>query len=139
MSETLHMPDEDRANIVARAQRRINEWNSKHGHGRSVESFLAHEHGEIILLRDLVVAIRSLEADKARLDWLDSANARLNAKYGTRYKWQVILNHNVARLMLGDMQVDLHDTDPNGLPSCRDAIDAARGNRLSSVVRGEDE
>jgi len=82
-------------------------------------------------ISDLTKRLEEAQADAARLDWLDSANVRLNAKYGTRYKWQVILNHNVARLMLGDMQVDLHDTDPNGLPSCRDAIDAARKPLLS--------
>lgn len=78
------------------------------------------------LLREAADALERAEKDTARLDWLDSANARLNAHYGTHYKWRLVLNHNVARLMLGDMKVDLHDTDANGLPSCRDAIDEVR-------------
>lgn len=32
---------------------------------------------------------------------------------------------------MSEMQVDLHDTDPNGLPSCREAIDAVRKPLLS--------
>lgn len=53
--------DEEIAQIVARAERRIREWNSMHGHGRApVEPFLAREHGEIILFRDLLAAITAL-------------------------------------------------------------------------------
>lgn len=61
--------------------------------------------------------------DKARLDFLDQANARLNARYGTTYRWRMVMNHNVNRLFLGDLAVDLEDSDANGLPSCRDALD----------------
>jgi hypothetical protein len=62
--------------------------------------------------------------DKDRLDFLDRCNARLNAKYGTTYRWKLILNHNVNRLFIGDLAVDLNDQAPDGLPSCREAIDA---------------
>jgi hypothetical protein len=66
-------------------------------------------------------------ADRARLDFLDACNRRLNERYGTNYGWKLILNHNVTRLMLNDhqMSVDLHDSEGGNrkLPSCRDAID----------------
>lgn len=62
--------------------------------------------------------------DKARLDYLDRCNAALNAHYGTAYSWRLIQSHNVNRLMLGNYyDVDLNDSQPHGLPSCRDAID----------------
>ncbi|KKW93902.1 hypothetical protein [Sphingobium chungbukense] len=66
-------------------------------------------------------------ADQARLDFLDRCNERLNAQCGTTYSWSLIMNHNVNRLMLGHMAVDLHDSAPpsQALPSCRAAIDAA--------------
>jgi hypothetical protein len=59
-----------------------------------------------------------------RLDFLDQMNSRLNAHYGTTYKWELILNHNVNRLMLNQLSVDLNDAKAHGLKSCRDAIDA---------------
>lgn len=70
----------------------------------------------------------ALEADKSRLDWLDRMNASLNQRYGTTYRWRLILNQNVTRLLLGHMLIDLHDTEggKTGLPSCRDAIDEVR-------------
>ncbi|NIJ40399.1 hypothetical protein FHS78_000669 [Parvibaculum indicum] len=61
--------------------------------------------------------------DGKRLDFLDSMNAALNKKYGTTYRWKLIVNHDVIRLMLGRLVVDLHDSEANGLPSCRGAID----------------
>jgi hypothetical protein len=64
-------------------------------------------------------------ADTARLDFLDQCNRRLNQQSGSEYRWALVLNHNVNRLMLGPMAVDLHDSAANGLPSCRQAIDAA--------------
>lgn len=64
-----------------------------------------------------------LRGDKARLDYLDRCNAALNAHYGTSYRWKMIQSHNVNRLMLGHWQVDLHDNEASGLPSCRAAID----------------
>lgn len=63
--------------------------------------------------------------DKARLDFLDECNARLNARFGTNYGWELILNHNVNRLMMGRFAVDLSDDKANGFTSCRDAIDQA--------------
>lgn len=70
------------------------------------------------------VVVPSGVTDKDRLDFLDRCNDRLNAIYGTSYSWSLILNHNVNRLMLGHMLVDLHDSDARGFPSCRAAIDA---------------
>ena len=53
--------DEEISSIVARAERRIQEWNRAHGHGRGpVEPHLMSQHLEIILLRDLCAAITSL-------------------------------------------------------------------------------
>lgn len=66
---------------------------------------------------------QALRKDKARLDRLDQLNAALNAKYGTTYQWQVIVNHNINRLTLGHLQIDLSDSAAFGLPSCRDALD----------------
>lgn len=83
-------------------------------------------NGTAIWLAD---RLEELERDKARLDFLDEANARLNAQYGTDYRWTLIMNHNVIRLMLGHLLVDLNDTDARGLPSCRDAIDRAVAER----------
>ncbi|MFU2648719.1 hypothetical protein [Pseudomonas aeruginosa] len=67
--------------------------------------------------------VAELRMDKARLDRLDQLNVALNAKYGTTYQWQVIVNHNINRLMLGHLQIDLNDSAAFGLPSCRDALD----------------
>jgi hypothetical protein len=67
-----------------------------------------------------------LRQDKARLDWFDRMNLALNQHYGTAYRWRVVVNHNINRLVLRDLKtVDMSDTDPFGLPSCREAIDAA--------------
>lgn len=69
--------------------------------------------------------------DKARLDFLDRMNAALNQRYGTSYKWKLILSPNVVRLMTGMQNngyvgdVDLNDSNANGEQSCRHAIDAA--------------
>jgi hypothetical protein len=74
----------------------------------------------------LEAKLATVEPDKARLDFLDECNTRLNAKYGTEYGWRLILNHNVNRLMLGPrMDVDLHDSEGGNkkLRSCRAAID----------------
>lgn len=77
----------------------------------------------------LLAELHELRKDKARLDFLDQCNERLNAHCGTNYHWALILNHNVNRLMLGHLEVDLHDSDAGnkGLPSCRLAIDARMG------------
>jgi hypothetical protein len=62
--------------------------------------------------------------DKARLDFLDECNRRLNASCGTRYGWDMVMNHNVTRLMSGrHLDIDLNDSKAHGAPSCRDAID----------------
>jgi hypothetical protein len=67
--------------------------------------------------------VEELQKDRDRLDFLDACNQRLNASYGTNYRWELILNHNVNRLMLGHLNVDLNDAKAHGWPSCRDAID----------------
>ena len=79
--------------------------------------------------------VERLRADKERLDWLDGMNRALNGRYGTQYGWRLVTNHNVNRLFLGHMVVDLHDSEGGAAkqPSCRDAIDAHR----RSLARGE--
>ncbi|MFU3016091.1 hypothetical protein ACM7NY_02150 [Pseudomonas aeruginosa] len=84
------------------------------------ESDYAKLEAEAQALREEVAKLRK---DKARLDRLDQLNVALNAKYGTTYQWQVIVNHNINRLMLGHLQIDLNDSAAFGLPSCRDALD----------------
>jgi len=64
-----------------------------------------------------------LDGDKARLDFLDEANRRLNAYTGSSYRWELIMNHLINRLMLEHLAVDLSDQKAHGLHSCRDAID----------------
>ncbi|MGI0618452.1 hypothetical protein ACRCOS_01005 [Pseudomonas aeruginosa] len=93
----------------------------------------ASEHGQYVRYADyakleaeaqaLRKEVAELRKDKARLDRLDQLNVALNAKYGTTYQWQVIVNHNINRLMLGHLQIDLNDSAAFGLPSCRDALD----------------
>ncbi|EME5140584.1 TPA: hypothetical protein ACGSS8_003092 [Pseudomonas aeruginosa] len=86
----------------------------------------ASEHGQYVRYADyakLEAEAQALRKDKDRLDRLDQLNAALNAKYGTTYQWQIIVNNNINRLMLGHLQIDLNDLDCNGLPSCRDALD----------------
>lgn len=81
--------------------------------------------GLVAMLRTAApTAPSTAAADTARLDFLDRCNARLNAESGTSYHWKLTLNHNVSRLMLGHLEVDLNDAEARGLPSCRDAIDA---------------
>jgi hypothetical protein len=91
----------------------------------TAEAALATATAEAASLR---TEVEALKEDAARLDFLDGCNARLNASYGTHYGWKLVLNHNVNRLMLGDMEVDLHDSEGGNdkLPSCRLAIDEAR-------------
>lgn len=63
--------------------------------------------------------------DTARLDFLDQLNASLNAHHGTGYRWEMVINHNVNRLMTTrrGLPVDLNDARAHGFNSCRDAID----------------
>lgn len=78
------------------------------------------------LLERLTAAERERDAlmsDKDRLDFLDQCNANLNAHYGTKYKWEMVLNHNVNRLMTNHLDVDLNDSKAHGFHSCREAID----------------
>lgn len=79
-----------------------------------------------------VEATRQMERqrDSVRLDFLDECNRRLNQKCGTVYGWEMILSHNVTRLMLESPYVaefagaDLNDSAV-GKQTCREAIDAA--------------
>jgi len=70
--------------------------------------------------------------DKARLDYLESAHEALNKRYGTDYGWELIINHNVVRFMVGNSHprdgfpgIDLHDSKGGyaKLSTCRVAID----------------
>ena len=77
---------------------------------------------------DLSKAIDALKKDKARLDFLDECNRRLNEYCGTKYGWKLIQSHLVNRLMFKDLGlhsggVDLNDAEANGFDSCRKAID----------------
>jgi len=73
--------------------------------------------------------------DEARLDFLETAHAALNRKYGTDYGWKLIINHNVIRAMVknchpwdGKDGIDLHDSEGGNAKckTCREAIDEAR-------------
>lgn len=79
-----------------------------------------YEPDRAVLLKERDAAVK----DRDRLDFLDRMNASLNARYGTTYKWELIINENIVRLTLPDMLVDLNDARANGLQSCRDSIDA---------------
>jgi|HubBroStandDraft_1064217.scaffolds.fasta_scaffold27520_7 hypothetical protein len=84
-------------------------------------------------IASLIERVRELEADKARLDFLDECNRRLNSQSGSKYGWRLILNHNVNRLMSGHLSIDLHDSEGGShkLSSCRAAIDE----RMSDLRR----
>jgi chromosome segregation ATPase len=74
--------------------------------------------------RDAALAeVERVKRDKERLDFLDRLNASLNKSFGSTYGWTIIVNHNVNRLVLGGLIVDLNDMEAHGLPSCRKAID----------------
>lgn len=86
-------------------------------------TLIAERDAALVAVEALKARVAELEQDRARLDFLDRANNRLNAAYGTQYRWQLIMNHNVNRLASGHLVIDLHDMAPNGVPSCRTAID----------------
>jgi len=70
----------------------------------------------------------ALIKDKARLDYLNECNRRLNECYGTKYSWKLVQSHNVNRLMFKNLHpvsggVDLHDSHWKGFEDCRKAID----------------
>lgn len=92
-------------------------------------------------IADLRARLATAAEDTNRLDFLDAMNKALNEHYGTKYRWRLILNHNVNRLVLGHMVVDLHDSEGgnNGLQSCRDAIDERRRARaaLASIKENQ--
>ncbi|WP_245892554.1 hypothetical protein [Novosphingobium guangzhouense] len=109
----------DRQRIAA-AQAAVAAEVEEHPSARDYRNRLERAEAECAEVR---AKAAELEADKARLDYLDRCNAALNAHYGTTYRWKLIQSHNVNRLMIGGFDVDLHDSQPHGLPSCRDAID----------------
>lgn len=100
-------------------------WEKYKGTARAAIEACRAWSAELLSTRLRAEAAEAAHAkDKARLDFLDRANAVLNARYKTVYRWKLIMNHNVNRLLLGSrMEVDLNDAEANGLPSCRDAID----------------
>ena len=83
-------------------------------------SRISQQDAELDRLRREVEEAR---ADKARLDFLDECNARLNTHHGTTYGWEMVMNHDVNRLMTGHLAVDLNDAKAHGFKSCRGAID----------------
>lgn len=69
----------------------------------------------------------SLKKDKERLDFLEECHTKLNEQSGTDYGWEIIINHNVVRMM---MEKNLHKFDLNDaaggnakIKTCRLAID----------------
>jgi hypothetical protein len=83
-------------------------------------------------MRDMIVSKEeweSLKKDKERLDFLEECHTKLNEKYGTDYEWEVIINHNVMRMMMkcrgGLREIDLNDAcgGNNKIQNCRRAID----------------
>lgn len=79
----------------------------------------------LIAERDgLAKALEQAKDDTARLDYLDSLNASLNARHGTKYGWAMVVNQNVNRVMFNFPRgADLSDYNPHGFRSCRTAID----------------
>ena len=70
--------------------------------------------------------VKELEADKARLDWLDSANEEMNLRTGTHYGWRFDWNGNRVAILS-----DMH------LPplSVREALDNAMGAARTAATR----
>ena len=69
----------------------------------------------------------SLKADKKRLDFLEECHTGLNDLFKTDYGWEVIINHNVIRLMKErDIRgIDLNDAKGGNdkIKTCRLALD----------------
>lgn len=70
--------------------------------------------------------------DRNRLDFLEAAHTALNARYGTDYGWNLIINDQVVRFMAGHSHprdhkpgIDLHDSQGGNakVGTCREAID----------------
>jgi hypothetical protein len=88
-------------------------------------------------IRKLKAELEAAAADKRRLDFLDSLNARLNEHYGTTFGWKLILSPNIVRLLSGNHRrgyvgdIDLNDANYGlaSFDSCRKAIDAALAQR----------
>lgn len=92
---------------------------------------LADSRLSVRLLMEALNKLDSLKRDSARLDFLDECNRRLNEKCGSSYGWEMILSHNVTRLMMESpfvterAGVDLHDSQvpAQAKKTCRQAID----------------
>ena len=80
-------------------------------------------------------AVEEYKKDRERLDFLDKCNQQLNKVYGTDYGWELILTHNVTRLMRGYGEIDLNDQKGGNDKgkSCRDAIDKQMDHSYRSV------
>ena len=69
----------------------------------------------------------SLKKDKERLDFLEECHTKLNEKCGTDYGWEIIINHNVVRMMMERnlREFDLNDAAGGNakIKTCRLAID----------------
>ena len=69
----------------------------------------------------------SLKKDKERLDFLEECHTKLNERYGTDYGWEIIINHNVVRMMMENKLRDFDLNDAAGgnakIKTCRLAID----------------
>ena len=83
-------------------------------------------------MSDIIISRKEWEAlkkDKERLDFLEDCHTKLNQKYGTDYGWEVIINHNVVRMMMncqgGLKEIDLNDARGGNdkIQTCRRAID----------------
>lgn len=80
--------------------------------------------GEWVRYSDHAAEVERLERDRDRLDFLDGLNRAINSRYGTDYRWEMVINHNVNRLMCKfPYGVDLNDAKAHGFRSCRDVID----------------
>jgi len=135
----MTQPNQNRLEAVARALSEAGgacNWEHALECARAALAADATATGDVVAKHD----IEALLADKARLDYLDRCNASLNAQYGSTYGWTLIQNHNVNRLMLDHLSVDLNDMAAQGLPSCRDAIDQKMRQALTAyhtTMKGE--
>lgn len=69
----------------------------------------------------------SLKKDQERLNFLERCHDLLNEKYKTDYGWEVIINHNVVRMMMEKNinWMDMNDAAGGNakIKTCRKAID----------------
>ena len=126
------MIDQDKMRALAA---RLRDESSPTNGGRNVAREVIKEAADAIDL--LLAEVEAAAADKRRLDFLDRLNATLNAHYGTKYGWKLILSPNIVRLMSGRQHrgyvgdIDLNDANSGltSFDSCRKAIDEALAQR----------